>query len=290
MWFRANHPDDVLTMPRWGFFRERQAEAVEPRSPSIRTALITGASSGIGCELAKILAAQRHNLVLVARDHTRLLGLSAELESRHGITVTAITCDLASPSAPAELLAELRQRSLVIDVLVNNAGFALGGMFAETETAETVSLLHVNVVALTHLTRLLLPGMVARQSGRVLNVASIAGFYPGPLTACYNASKAFVISFSLAISNELKGTGVTVTALCPGPTRTGFAQRAGLCGTKAFRDNVMDAAAVAHAGYAAMMAGKPLAVTGLRNKLRMIPIPLVPSRMLAHFSRKYHEV
>src|SRR6185437_8359404 len=145
-----------------------------------------------------------------------------------------------SPNAPEELLGELRQRSLVIDVLVNNAGFALGGEFGTADVSRTLSLLYVNVVCLTHLTRLLMPGMVTRGRGLILNIASIAGFYPGPLTACYNASKAFVVSFSLAMSNELKGTGVTATCLCPGPTETRFAERAGLSRTKAFSENVME--------------------------------------------------
>ncbi|HZL36545.1 MAG TPA: SDR family oxidoreductase [Tepidisphaeraceae bacterium] len=290
MWFRVQSSIELLAPPRFGLWRERQAIVDEPARRSIRTALITGASSGIGCELAKILANQHYNLVLVGRDWPRLLSLAAELESRHGITVTPIAKDLSLPNSPAEVLAELRQRAIFIDVLINNAGFALSGEFASTNIEQTVALLHVNVVSLTHLTRLLVPGMISRRWGRVLNVASIAGFYPGPLTACYNASKAFVVSFSQALSNELQGTGVSVTCLCPGPTRTRFAQRAGLSHSKAFSENVMDAAAVAQAGYAAMIAGKPVAVSGLRNKLRMLPIPLVPNRVLAHFSRKYHEV
>lgn len=290
MWFRTHHPVELLPNPRLRRSESGQVGDVEANSPAPRTALVSGASSGIGCDLAKILAENRYNLVLVARDRERLLGLAAELESRHGITVTAIAKDLASPTAPVELLSELRQRSIAVDVLVNNAGFALGGDFSAADVSRTVALLHVNVVSLTHLTRLLVPGMIARNWGRVLNVASIAGFYPGPLTACYNASKAFVVSFSLALSNELKGTGVSITCFCPGPTKTRFAERAGLSGTKAFSENVMESSKVAEAGYAAMMAGKPIAIPGLRNRLRMLTIPLVPPSILAHFSRKYHEV
>jgi short-subunit dehydrogenase len=281
-------------MPRAkrGLFRENRATPadVTSSSSSVRTALITGASSGIGLELAKIFADRHYNLVLVARDRDRLLALAAELESRHGITVTAISQDLSRPEAPTELLCELRERSIHVDVLVNNAGFAVRGEFGAVDVAQTVALLHVNIVALTHLTRLLLPGMMARRWGKVLNVASIAGFYPGPLTACYNASKAFVVSFSQALSNEMQGAGVSVTCVCPGPTETRFAQRAGLIGTKAFRDHVMAPRAVAETAFDALMAGKPMAIAGLRNKLRMLPIPLVPARILAHFSRKYHEV
>ena len=290
MWFRANNAVDVLPPPTWGISRESHADEQAAVSSSVRTALVTGASCGIGCELAKILADQQYNLVLVSRDRDRLLGLSAELESRHGITVTAIPKDLSCPDAPAELLSELRQRSINVDMLINNAGFALGGEFSAADVSQTVALLQVNVGALTHLTRLLLPPMLSRRWGRVLNIASIAGFYPGPLTACYNASKAFVVSFSLALANEMKGSGVSITCLCPGPTETRFAERAGLMGTRAFSKNVMSAATVAETGYAAMMAGKPMAVAGIRNKLRLLPLPLVPAKILAHFSRKYHEV
>jgi len=290
MWFRAHNPLELLPAPRWRHAHEQSPADGDSASSSPRTALVTGASSGIGRELAKILADHRYNLVLVARDRDQLLTVAAELESRHGITVTAISKDLSSAEAPEELLGELRQRSIVIDVLVNNAGFALGGEFGSADVSRTISLLHVNVVCLTHLTRLLMPGMVARKRGQILNVASIAGFYPGPLTACYNASKAFVVSFSLALANELKGTGVTTTCLCPGPTHSRFAERAGLSRSKAFSENVMESRVVAEIGFSAMMAGKPMAIAGLRNKLRMLTIPLVPARILAHFSRRYHEV
>lgn len=290
MWFRSSHPAELLPYPPRGVFRSTRPVLPAHPSGARRCALITGASSGIGYEMAHILADQEYNLVLVSRDRDRMLALAAELESRHGITVTSIARDLSTPHAPDELMMELRQRAIAPDMLINNAGFAQGGEFAAADASQILSLLHVNVVALTHLTRLILPGMISRQWGRVLNVASIAGFYPGPLTACYNASKAFVISFSQALSNECMGTGVTVTCLCPGPTKTRFAERAGLIGTKAFRNGVMSAADVADIGYAALMAGKPLVVAGVRNKLRMLPIPLVPSKILAHFSRKYHEV
>jgi hypothetical protein len=290
MWFKANNVSDVLPGVRWSVSAEQRGDTSETQYQSPRTALVTGASSGIGCEIARILAENNYNLVLVARDRERLLAVTAELESRHGITATPICKDLSLADSPAELLAETRQRSMSVDVLVNNAGFALGENFASADLSQTVALLNVNVVALTQLTRLFLPGMLSRQRGRILNVGSIAGFYPGPLTACYNASKAFVSSFSLALSNELKGTGVTATCLCPGPTKTRFAQRANLLGARAFSENVMDAAMVARIGYDAMMAGERMVIAGVRNKLRMLPIPLVPAGILAHFSRKYHEV
>jgi hypothetical protein len=284
MWFRTIHTFHSASRSTL-----LHGDQPRPRSRNPRTALITGASSGIGLELARIFAEHRHNLVLVARDHEALLALSAELESRHGISVTAIAADLASADSPPQLLSQLQSRSIHVDMLVNNAGFATSGPFDQCDVAACLQLVQVNVVSLTYLTRLLLPGMVERGSGKILNIASIAAFVPGPLTACYNASKAFVVSLSTALSHELRDTGVTVTALCPGPTHTRFAQRAGLTGTKAFSENVMDAAEVARVGFDAMMLGKPLEIPGLRNKMRMLPLPLVPRRVLAHFSRKYHE-
>ncbi len=289
MWFRTIHALQLLPTLHSGPVDALGQISSRSRSRQPRTALITGASSGIGYELAHLFAQDRNNLVLVARDRDKLLALAAKLESRHGITVTAMPKDLAAPESPEQILADLRRRNISIDILINNAGFATSGPFAQTDVSTCFQLLQVNVVALTQLTRLFLPGMISRGFGRIMNVASIAAFYPGPLTACYNASKAFVLSLSDALSNELRETGVTVTTLCPGPTDTHFAQRAGLIGTKAFTQNVMDAASVARIGYDAMMTGKPLAVTGLRNKLRMLPLPWVPRKVLAHFSRKYHE-
>lgn len=287
MWFRAIHSLHSASASHVGLFDHDQPLRPRPRSP--RNALITGASSGIGLELARIFGEQRYNLILTARDRDALLGLAAELESRHGITVTAIPQDLSLIDSPDRLAAELRQRSIHVDMLVNNAGFATSGPFEQCEVTSCLQLLQVNIVSLTHLTRLLLPAMVDRGFGKILNIASIAAFVPGPLTACYNASKAFVVSLSTALSHELRDTGVTVTALCPGPTDTKFAERAGLTGTKAFSENVMSAAEVARSGFDAMMLGKPLEIPGLRNKMRMLPLPLVPRRVLAHFSRKYHQ-
>ena len=284
MWFRAIHSLHP-TSSHLGLFQDGQRH----RAKNPRSVLITGASSGIGLELARIFAQHRHNLVLTARDRDALLGLAAELESRHGITVTAISKDLSEPGAPDDLVSEINRRSIHVDMLVNNAGFGNSGRFDRCDVSSCIDLLQVNIVSLTHLTRLLLPPMVSRGFGKVLNMASVAAFVPGPLTACYNASKAFVVSFSTALSHELRDTGVTVTAVCPGPTETRFAERAGLTGTKAFSENVMGAAEVARASFDAMMLGKPIEIPGLRNKMRMLPLPLVPRAVLAHFSKKYHQ-
>jgi len=192
--------------------------------------------------------------------------------------------DLADPAAPPEIFAQVRDST--IDILINNAGFGVRGLFAETEWAAETHLLQVNVTALAHLTKLFLPGMLRRRAGRILNVASTAAFVPGPLMAMYYASKAFVLSFSEALSNEVKGSGVTVTVLCPGPTHTGFADAAGITDSNLFHGPVMEAAAVAREGYAAMMAGKTKVIAGARNRWLMRGAHLAPRSLAAAMTRK----
>ncbi len=255
-----------------------------------RTALVTGASSGIGLEMARLLAREGFNLVLVSRCAEQLTQMADSLRAEDSVDVHAIARDLSQPCSADGLCRELSQRSLRIDALINTAGFAMRGEFAETDPAAQLQLLQLNVVSLTHLTRLLLPPMLQQRWGRILNVASISAYIPGPLMATYFASKAYVLSFSESLANELAGTGVSVTALCPGPTHTGFEKRAGLTQTKAFRKRVMCPEKVAHVGFEAMMKGKRVVVAGMWNKLRMLPVPFVPRRMLAYFARKYHEL
>ncbi|HZC76160.1 MAG TPA: SDR family oxidoreductase, partial [Ktedonobacterales bacterium] len=190
------------------------------------TALVTGASSGIGEELARLFARDGYDLVLVARGKTQLEALAAELRQRHGVSLTVLATDLAQPAAAQAIYDELTRAGITVDVLVNNAGYATYGSFTEIPAETELAMLQVNMAALTHLCKLFLPPMVRRGSGRVLNVASTAAFQPGPLMAAYYASKAYVLSLSEALANELRGTGVTVTALCPGPTRSGFQSRA----------------------------------------------------------------
>ncbi len=199
------------------------------------TALVTGASSGIGEDLARLFAADGHNLVLVARGGERLHALAGELRDRKRIAASVIVADLSDPASPDRIARELVENGQQIDVLVNNAGFGQYGMFAKVDPVELGRLLQVNVSALTLLTRLLLPGMLSRRSGRVLNVASTAAFQPGPLMAPYYASKAYVLSLSEALAEETRGTGVTVTCLCPGPTTTRFQARAGMQKSKLFK-------------------------------------------------------
>jgi short-subunit dehydrogenase len=188
-----------------------------------KTALVTGASSGIGLDLAKRFAAEGYDVALVARSEGKLKEVAAALEAEHKVRAHVVTADLAKAGAADALVAALDARGIDVDVLVNNAGYASYGAFAETDLADELAMIQVNVVVLTHLTKLLVRKMVAKRSGRVLNVASTAAFQPGPLMAVYYATKAYVLSFSEAIAEELRDTGVTVTALCPGPTRTAFA-------------------------------------------------------------------
>lgn len=251
------------------------------------TALITGASGGIGEELARIFAAHQHDLALVARSEDRLKSLSGELSRAHGVRAQALVADLTDPAAPPRLFQQLQDQGAAIDVLVNNAGVGARGAFADLDYAVEARMIQVNVAALTHLTRLFLPQMIARRSGKILNVASTAAYVPGPFMAVYYASKAFVLSFSEALDEEMRGTGVTVTALVPGPTQTNFASAAGNQDSALFRAGaVMDARTVAQAGYDGLMAGKRVAIAGASNKLTVLSTRLAPRKMLARITRK----
>ena len=255
-------------------------------APSAQTVLLTGASVGIGYELGKLFAADGYNLVLVARNAGKLEAVAGDLRTRGANQVHVSPADLSDPSAVDRLVADLAVRNQTIDVLVNNAGFGANGHLWEIDEKQLADMLQVNVVALTRLTRLLLPGMVARGRGRVMNLASTAAFQPGPLMAVYYASKAYVLSFSMALSDECRGTGVTVTAVCPGPTETEFHKRAGIADTPLFRANTMSAGAVAKAGYRALMRSKPVVVTGLKNKLLSEATRLVPRMLTARIAGK----
>lgn len=249
-------------------------------------ALVTGASSGIGLELARVHASRGGDLVLVARRRDKLDALKAELESAHAIHVTVFDRDLGVPDAGESLVSDLESAGLEIEILVNNAGFGGHGKFHERAWADDKQMIQLNVMTLATLTRLLLPGMVQRGHGRVLNVASVAGFLPGPLQATYYATKAFVVTLGEALSNELKGTDVTVTTLCPGATESEFMDRADLAKTRLFVAGVAPASKVAAFGYDAMMSGKPLAVPGLSNKLMVHTlIPFTPRGLLTRISR-----
>jgi uncharacterized protein len=208
-----------------------------------------------------------HDLILVARNQAKLEEITKYLSGMYAIRVESIVADLADAEVPAAIAEELARRGLAVDLLINNAGFGDWGLFGRANIERQLAMIQVNVIALTHLTRLLLPGMVHRRRGRILNVASTAGFAPGPLMAVYYATKAYVVSFSEAIGNELQGTGVTVTALCPGPTQTGFAE----------------------AGYRGMMRGRAIVIPGIANKLLIQCIRIAPRWLLRAITRWFQE-
>ena len=255
-----------------------------------QTALITGASGGIGLELARLFAAGGYDLVLVARSTAKLEELAGELR-KHGGAVRVLAKDLARPESPEEVFRELEAAGVAVDVLVNNAGFATYGPFVEIDLGRELEELQLNVVTLTHLTKKLLPGMLARRRGGVLNLASTAGFQPGPLMAVYYATKAYVISCSEALAEEMSGTGVIVSVLCPGPTATGFQRRAGMEASKLFSGvlQVADAAAVARAGYEGFRAGKRIVIPGLINKVGVQSIRVSPRALATKLVKRMQE-
>jgi uncharacterized protein len=252
------------------------------------TALITGASAGIGLALARQMAPD-FDLILTARNQGRLEQIARDLQQQHGNLVHVIAADLVRPEAPDEILAEIGRRGLRVDALINNAGFGSYGLFADNVLQDELGMIQVNITALTHLTKLVLPQMLARKSGRIMNVASTAGFQPGPLMAVYYATKAYVISFSEAIANELQGTGITVTCLCPGATESEFAKRADMEKSRLFKMGQMKSEDVARAGYHAMMRGKTLVVTGLRNKIMAQSVRFSPRKMVTAIARRVQE-
>jgi short-subunit dehydrogenase len=249
------------------------------------TALVTGASSGIGREIAVLLARDGYNLVVVARRRERLEEIAEEFRSRYGVNVTVIPKDLSEPAAAAAIFAETCERGATIDILVNNAGFAVYGPYSSTVLTDEAAMLQVNIASLTILTKLFMRGMIERGRGRILNIASTAAFSPLPLASVYGATKAYVLSFSEAIAEELQGTGVTVTALCPGPTATEFAERAQMTDTRLFHRSVMSAAEAAALGYRAMMRGRRVTVTGLANQALVLSVRLSPRQMVAKVAK-----
>lgn len=240
------------------------------------TVLITGASSGIGRELAKCFAADGSRLILLARNEEALRKLAEELSQSYKAKSEVLPADLADSQSPLRVFEHLQRTGTQLDVLVNNAGFGAVGHFSELPVQRQLDMLQVNITALTHLTRLVLPGMVERRRGGILNVASTAGFQPGPLMAVYYATKAYVLSFSEAIAEELKGTGVTVTASCPGPTLTNFAEASNAKSSRLFMRSAMSAEKVARLGHDAFRKGKVVAVAGIRNWLLSSSVRISP--------------
>jgi len=252
-----------------------------------KTALITGASGGIGYELAKLFAKDHYNLVLVARGAPKLNQVADELQRQFGISARAVPLDLTAAAAPQFLFDQLQREGIAIEILVNNAGYGVLGEFSKVSREESLGQIQLNIAALTHLTKLFLGPMSERRSGKIMNVASTAGFQPGPLMAVYYATKAYVISFSEGLANELKGSGVTVTCLCPGPTETNLQERAGMENTRLVKTlRPMDAKTVARDGYRGLMAEKTLVISGFRNWLVAESVRFSPRKLVTAVSRK----
>lgn len=240
------------------------------------TALITGASAGLGLEYAKLFAADKHDLVLVARRREKLDQLAAELTKAHGIKALVVAADLQDPKAPKAIFDEVTKAGLDIEFLVNNAGFGSNGPFSSSELDKELGQITVNCSALVALTHFFVPKMLEKKRGRILNIGSSAGFQPGPYMATYYATKAFVNSFSEALYQELKGKGVSVTVSCPGATATEFTQVAKMEGVNLFKLGAMTAEEVARGGYRAMHAGRVVAVHGIKNMLGVWSVRFTP--------------
>ncbi len=256
-----------------------------------KVALITGASSGIGKELARIHAEKGGDLVVVARRADKLKLLETELKAKHQTNIKIIVKDLSKPASAQQVFEEVKQAGITIDYLINNAGFGGRGKFHERDWETDLSMINLNIVTLTALTRYFLPGFVQRNTGKILNVSSIACLLPGPLQAVYYATKAYVTSFSNAIAEELHDTQVTVTALLPGATETEFAKVSDMDKTALF-DKTFSARPVAEDGYIGMLSGKLNVLSGLTfsQKIVMKTIPMAPKKMLLSQIRKMQEV
>jgi short-subunit dehydrogenase len=250
------------------------------------TALITGASNGIGLELAKVHASKGGNLVLVARNKAKLDELKVELERQYKITVYTIGKDLSLPHAAQQVYDEIKSQQIQIDYLVNNAGFGDFGMFVETDWNKELSMINLNITTLTHFTKLYVRDMVKRGSGKILNVASTAAFQSGPTMAVYYATKAYVLSFSEALDNEVSNKGVSVTTLCPGPTESGFQAAAAMEESNLVKGKKLPSSReVAEYGYASMMKGKTVAIHGMMNYLMANSVRFLPRALVVKVTR-----
>jgi short-subunit dehydrogenase len=252
-------------------------------------ALITGASSGIGYELAKLFANDNFNLIIVGRDEAKLKRAAVVLEE-HGVEVITITADLFEPNAAFDLYELIKAKNIQIDVLVNDAGQGVYGKFVDTDLNKELDIIQLNIASLVTLTKLYVREMVARGSGKILNVASVAGKVPGPYQAVYHGTKAFVHSFNQAVRAEIKGTPVTITSLLPGPTDTDFFRKADMLDSKVVQEGELAAPAdVAKDGYEAMIAGKDMVISGFKNKLQLAMGNITPDSILAEQTGKMQE-
>lgn len=253
-------------------------------------ALITGGTNGIGCELAKLFAKDKYNLVLVSRTEEDLQRVAKELEAAHPIKVYTIAKDLFDVTASQDIYDEVKSNGIEIDVLVNDAGQGEYGFFYETDIYRDLDIINLNVIAPVYLTKLFVKDMIARKEGKILNLASIVSKNPSPLLAIYSATKAFIYSFSMTLRNELKDTGVTVTALLPGSTDTDFFDKAGMLNTKEYLEySLSNPADVAKAGYDALMSGEEkIVATGIKNKMMANMANIMPDSLIAENMRENH--
>lgn len=246
-----------------------------------KTAVITGASSGLGLEFVNLFANDGYNLVVIARNEKKLLELKKEFSN---INITVIPKDLSMPNASKEIMDEIQTKKISVDVLVNNAGFGLLGSFENLDIEQQLNMIHLNISSLTELTYHLLPELKKSKHGKILNVASTAAFQPGPNMAVYYATKAYVLSFSEALAEELKEDNITVTTLCPGATKTNFSSVAKVENTKMF-SNAMSSDVVAQQGYHALMQGKGVVITGGFNKVGALAAKFLPRRTAAKVAK-----
>jgi short-subunit dehydrogenase len=254
------------------------------------TALITGASNGIGLELAKIHASKGDNLVLVARNKEKLDAIKTELENKYKIVVYTIGKDLSAINSAQEVYNETNQQNFQVDYLINNAGFGDFGMFAETIWEKELQMINLNITTLTQFTKLYLKDMVKRRSGKIMNVASTAAFQSGPTMAVYYATKAYVLNFSEAVDNEVRDKGVSITTLCPGPTESGFQAAAALEDSGLVKGKKLPTSKeVAEYGYASMMKGKTVAIHGLMNSILANSVRFMPRKLVVMVTRKMQD-
>lgn len=251
--------------------------------------IITGASSGIGLELAKVFAKNQHDLILVARSKEKLMEIAEILSEKYKVQTTVFSKDLTDLESIKEVYNELKSQNIDIDFLINNAGFGDFGLFYETNWQNEKKMIDLNITALTYFTKLFLKDMVSKNSGKIMNLASTASFQPGPLMAVYYATKAYVLHFSEAVANEIKNTDVTITALCPGPTSSGFQETANLEGSGLIKGKLPTSAEVAEYGYKVMMKGKTVSIHGLMNKIMAASVRFLPRNIVTNIVRNLSE-
>jgi short-subunit dehydrogenase len=278
-----------FALPAEATAKDGSSFLIQKNNTMTKTALITGASGGIGLEFARINASKGDNLVLVARSREKLAEVKTEFESKFKISIYNIVKDLSVKDAAKEVFDEVKKQNILIDYLINNAGFGDFGLFAKSNWEKQVGMINLNITALTQLTWLFLPEMISRGEGKIMNVASLAAFTPGPTMSVYFASKSFVLSFSEALNNEVRDKGITVTALCPGSTESNF-HAVALGDPKLVRERkMMTAKEVAEIGYRAMMKGKPVIIPGLKNSFLVFTSRFAPREVLVKMARRIQE-